>query len=261
MAATLDDAWAKVEWAHGHLERLHAVMKRYRDEGPDLLPEKLNPEGTHRVLTAQARPVPPEVPFLLGDLVHALHSALDYVVCSLVESNGKPVSVNHAWPIFSDPILYQRKAPQMLRYVPYRAISLIESLQPYNEPWGYELGRLYDLSIEEKHRALLVTTSFPFPKYVGHSRPAEQSSGIGFRMSSTCEEAYIDLPVDPLDPDEKFDPHFTVEVTLVKEGPLGRPVDDIGRGLYREVAHHVLAKVRWLNLIPLRHPRELPFAW
>lgn len=235
-------------------------MQRFHDDQPYLVTENVNPQGTHRVLTAKSKPMPPEIPFVLGDLIHALHSALDYLVCSFVESVGKAPKTSHAFPIFSDQTLYNRKAPQMLRYVPDQAINLIESLQPYHGGEGFALGRLYELSIEEKHRALLLATSFPFPEYVGHNRPADESSGIGFRLSATYDEAYIDLPIDPANTREDFDPHFTTKVTLVEEGPGGMTVEDIGKMLYNDVAHHVLTKVGWLNLLPLTSPRPLPFV-
>jgi hypothetical protein len=260
VAATLDDTWAKVEWAHGHLDRLQSSLKRFHDDEPYLVTEEINAEGTHRVLTAYSKPIPPEIPFVFGDLIHALHSALDYLVCSLVESVGETPSPSHQWPIFSDEAMYEARAPKMLEGVPDQAINLIESLQPYNEPWGFLLRRLYELSIEEKHRALLLATSFPLPEYVGHNRPAEQGSGIRFRLSATYDKAYIDLPLDPHEPGEDFDPHFTTNVTLVKEGPTGMPVESLAAMLYNEIAHHVLTKVRRLNLLPLSMPRELPFV-
>ena len=278
MPPTLDDAWAKVEWAHGKLLRLYELLGPFHGSKPYLLRDEINPERTHRILTAEhPMPVPDDVPLVLGDLIHALHSTLDYVVCSLVEKSGRTLATAHAFPIFPTRPLYDAKAPKMLRYVPYEAIKLIESLQPYHEAERAEahglspkeaaasaermpLMHLYRLSIEEKHRALLLSTAVftSIGTYVPHDRTDNEGSGIDFGFSESYDRAVARFRLDPDNPDEAFDPHFASKVTLVKEGPRGQSIEKIARMLYGEVAHQVLPKVWRLDLLPLSRPRELP---
>ena len=280
MPPTLDDAWAKVEWAHHQLVRLDEIVKPFVKAKPYLVRDELKADGGERVIWAESpQPPPPDVPFLFGDLVHSLHSALDYVVCSLVESVGQDVRTSHAFPIFPDRLTYEAKAPKMLRYVPYEAIKLINELQPYHEAERatehgvtveqaardvefMPLMRLYRLSIEEKHRALLLATNvFSLAgTYVGHDRTPEQAGGIGFRVSPTYDKMEIVIRVDPAKPNEHFDQNFTAKVALLKEGPSAMPIESLARMLYREVAHHVLAKIKRLGILPLSRPRQLPFA-
>jgi hypothetical protein len=259
MAASLDDARGKIVWAHRHLVRLEALIQDFQQGEPYSVHEEADPNGTHRILVAEANPAPPDIPYVLGDIIHALHSALDYIVCSLVENVGRPVSKTHAFPIFADPSLYNSRAPQMLRHVPYEAIGLIESLQPYNGAEGFALGRLYELSVAEKHRALLVTTALPEPDYVGHNRTGEEPSGIEFRLSPTQDKAYILLPAD--EPDEYFEPHFRAEVRLVEQGRSAWEVDGVARMIYNDVAHHIFPKVQWLRLLPLSTMDPLPYTF
>jgi hypothetical protein len=53
MAPTLDDAWAKVEWAHHHLEALDDLLDPFIGNEPYLKRDEVNAEGTHRVVTAE----------------------------------------------------------------------------------------------------------------------------------------------------------------------------------------------------------------
>jgi hypothetical protein len=281
MPPTLDDAWAKVEWAHGQLIRLDELLKPFLDSNPYLVRDEINAEGTERIIWAESpQPPPAQITFIFGDLVHALHSALDYVVCSLVESVGREPTTKHAFPIFGLRSAYEAKAPDTLHHVPYEAVKFIESVQPYHdlerateqgktpeevaaEAEFMPLMRLYRLSIEEKHRALLLATSVMDVEgtYVGHNRVGEQASGIGFRVSRAHDKVEIVIPVDPTNPDEQFSKGFGAKVSLVKEGPWGVEIESLARMLYNEVAHRVLPGIRWLNLIPLTRPRDLPYVW
>src|SRR5437867_4974324 len=111
MPPTLDDAWAKVEWAHGQLIRLDELLKPFIESDPYLVRDETNTEGTERIISAESPlPPPPDIPFVFGDLVHSLHSALDYLVCSLVESVDRKVTGDHAFPIFDSRTKYEAKA-------------------------------------------------------------------------------------------------------------------------------------------------------
>lgn len=281
MAPSLDDAWAKVEWAYRQLVAVDRLLEPFTNGQPYLIRDEINPEGTERIVTAEyAQPVPSDLSLVFGDFIHALHSALDYVVCSAVEISGETVTTSHAFPIFLTRTAYEGRSEKMLAHVPDQLIDLIEGLQPYHETERaisqgltseeatvrteyMPLMRLYRLSIEEKHRALLLATAIfsSVGMYVGHDRTDEKGSGIGFSFSASYDKAVVTFPLDPSKPDERFDPHFAAKVTLVKEGPHGMPVESIARMLYREVAHHVLPKVRLLGVLPLTSPRDLPFVF
>ena len=280
MPPTLDDTWARVEWAHRQLIRLDELVLPFLRSDPYLVRDEVNSEGTEQVISAeQPQPVPADVPFVFGDLVHSLHSALDYVVCSLVESVGQPIAKSHAFPIFDTPGQFGLHAPNMLRHVPNEAVKFIESMQPYQYVGGAQeqaptvdhapafvermpLMRLYRLSIEEKHHSLLLTTSVMSlaGTYIGHNRVGQEPGGIGFRVSPTHDKVQFVIRLDPANPNEHFDKRFAAKVSLVKEGPDGMAIENLARMLYNEVAHHVLAGIRRLNLIPLSRPRDLPFV-
>jgi hypothetical protein len=280
MAQTLDDAWAKVEWAHRQLERINGLVRPFLESNPYLVRDEINAERTQRVIAAHS-PLPPpaEVTFVFGDLVHSLHSALDYLVCSLVESVGQPITKKHAFPMFGERTAYEAKAPQMLRHVPYEAIEFIESVQPYHyTEWAIKHGksadeiaaevefmplmRLYRLSIEEKHHALLLTTSLMdiHGTYVSHDRTEQEPSGVSFRLSRAHDKVEIVIELDPAKPDEQFGKSFAAKVALAQEGPLGMGVEDLSRMLYNEVAHRILTPIWQRRLLPLTRPRYLPYA-
>jgi hypothetical protein len=224
-------------------------------------------------------PVPAEVPFLLGDLVHSLHSALDYVVCSAVEWAGRVPSTRASFPITKDEKKFEAESAYKLKHVPAEIVAVIERAQPYHERRFFEdqgqgadevelrigrmpLVRLHALSITEKHRALLLATTIfsTSGMWVGHNRPEGEASGVGFAMSKNRDRAIITLPRDPANPDEHFDPHFAAKVTIADEGPDAMDVSSTARSLYNEIAHHILAEVLHAGPLGLTVPRPLPYA-
>ena len=280
MTASLDDAWARVEWAYRLLVRLQDLLDPFDASQPYEIREEISSDGTQRKLIAEhPQPAPEDVPFLLGDIVHALHSALDYVVCSAVEWSGHVPSTRASFPIARDENRFGLDKADKLEDVPAELVEVIDRVQPYHLRQLFEehsdspeevevhlgrlpLVRLHAMSIAEKHRALLVATTIftTGGMWVGHNRPEGDASGVGFAMSRNRDRATITLPRDPTNPEEHFDPHFAAHVTVFDEGPDAMSVSDTARSLYNEVAHQILPEIAHAGPLRLTVPRQLPYA-
>jgi len=117
MAPTLDDTWTRVRWAYSILQRLRQDVETFHRLPPYSITD--TQDGDVRIIEAHSPlPVPVEMSLLLGDLVHSLHAALDYAVCSMVEAVGAEVTKRHAFPIFDTQDDFDHWLPRRLAHVP-----------------------------------------------------------------------------------------------------------------------------------------------
>ena len=154
---------AKLRRAEQHIERLDDAVGRY-----------LNGEGRAPIMNKQADGVTlvVEVPMLreppgclsliLGDALHNLRSALDYLAWQLVLANGRTPTEHTQFPIY-DNRLTKKGKPRSVDVdggIDGQALTLIERLQPYhrvNDPARHPLSILRHLSNVDKHRTLHMT--------------------------------------------------------------------------------------------------------
>lgn len=106
----------------------------------------------------------PRLSVLLGDVVHNLRSALDYLIPPLVEASHAKLSTKHEFPIFLDRHDYaarvgtktKAKAGGPLRHIVH-GLSIVEAWQPYYAKSGPEADPLWGVhrfSNADKHRQL-----------------------------------------------------------------------------------------------------------
>jgi hypothetical protein len=149
------EARLKVERAKNHIadfdvERIKAVgldtylMVPYFDAESDFT----------RYVLENVPIIPPVIPLILGDAIHNLRTALDYVACQLVRDAGNSVKGVY-FPIAETPERYKTGSPGKTHGMPVTAKSDIDRLCPYkggnNLLWG-----LHSLDIIDKHHLLVV---------------------------------------------------------------------------------------------------------
>jgi hypothetical protein len=97
---------------------------------------------------------------VIGDCVQNLRSALDHMVWQLVSTSTRqnnPTSLE--FPIFSDSARYAQGATNRISTLAAATQNIIESVQPFHNPYGYvqdPLWQLHTLSNIDKHRRLHV---------------------------------------------------------------------------------------------------------
>lgn len=127
----------------------------------------------------------PRLGVLVGDLVHNLRSALDYIVIGLVLVAGASVTTGHKFPIFDDPGKFRKTVyspagrPALRKHGPLDGVlagaDLVEELHPYHRPDPHSdpLWHVCRFSNADKHREI---TAFS---------PWLSSSGISFEHDGT----------------------------------------------------------------------------
>jgi hypothetical protein len=269
------DSWSpivrsKVEWADHHRQLFHQELERFRDRKPYVVSEDLRMyEGKrYRVLTAEPERAPNDLGMIFSDFVQNLRAALDYLIGEL-RADGP--SRNSQFPITlvrpRGPHGFRRRQCVALAGIPDDAVKLIHWMQPYHRPdladpvrhvpgrrMGLGEGTFRDAlrAVEllwniSKHRTLFVVTAVTAPRYVGRERSGDEAEPVGFRMRGHDFSSEIWLPLT--EPEESFDPHFEVNVTLAKPRGFSKDwlpwigtweAEDLMDHLHRAIRYEVL---------------------
>ncbi len=122
------------------------------------------------MLSLNPEPVDPSLAVVVGEVIHDLRSALDYVVTALVEASGGTLTTRHQFPIFGERSQFGREVGTFNDpRGPLLGITLgfeeIESSQPFQLPPEVDtvpaLLLLQRLSNSDKHRSVVAAAAFP----------------------------------------------------------------------------------------------------
>ncbi len=170
MSHPLDDCFMKLDRADVHLKTAEETIQRLISPEPDLIPAELDPDtGEHFFPAQRDSPDTRFISPIVGDFVHNVRAALDYLTCRLVEQAGGIVTNRTYFPIFTNPEVYTDRAPTAIKGTPRDARTVFEALQPFSgpnsnpfdprwrDPEGEPLAVLHELDRIDKHRALSLT--------------------------------------------------------------------------------------------------------
>lgn len=152
---SISHAKLKAERAHEHLEAARAEIESFYKLNAPVLTEEDHPEEGEFWLYV-AFPDPPERVFILvGDFLHCLRSALDYIAWDLCIIGDAKINPYSQFPIIGE--LTPKASDTFTRHtkgMPNDARRIIEKLQPYHARNAYRnspLWRLNKLAIIDKH--------------------------------------------------------------------------------------------------------------
>lgn len=153
----LSSSVAKIARANEHFEALnHEIDAVLKDRPPYTARVDFDKESCcYSVVLCSQYFEEPHLGIVLGDFIHNLRSALDYVIAALVGANPLGQLDRQQFPIFDDASNYANSAPGMLRGVIY-GLDIIERLQPFHRtpPEHDPLFILNYFSNSDKHRVL-----------------------------------------------------------------------------------------------------------
>jgi hypothetical protein len=238
-APSLDGVDGKIERAKHHLSELKDVLhvaldpRRYRFAFDSEL------ENGEHVLRVYGVPrVDPVWSLIVGDCLHNLRSALDYLAWQLVLVDGGDPTSETQFPIRQSPPTQLKPAirrPEIL--------DALERTQPYSDPRDSYLSALQSLNNIDKHRLLLVVACVFVPERMwwgaeeGEPNPTIRAN-IG-SLKDGDAVAWFDFHGDEPPPD--FDPHPTLQVSLREE----RTNHLFGRNSVENALHGLIYAVEW----------------
>lgn len=170
---------AKIDRAFEHLETLETdVRAAWAESGPySVRFSEVDPETGWCEVSLVPAPEIPRFGVIMGDLMHNLRSALDYIVTALVDAtDGVTLSRHHQFPIFSNPADYLAKvgdpaaAPAVFGPLRHLVLGtgLIEQLQPYKanpDPREDPMWHIHRFSNADKHRKITTLLAIPLGSF------------------------------------------------------------------------------------------------
>jgi hypothetical protein len=154
-------AFTKTQRAREHLTQLDPARKAI--DSPNYLGTDIQRDGRDVVVRLQVKaPVPRSVGCIVGDVIHNVRTALDYLARIAVEWNGN-IPGKTQFPVCTTPKRFDAAAKDQLAGAPREFIRLAESLQPFNSKPASDslLGIVHRLDINDKHNRLLVSALVP----------------------------------------------------------------------------------------------------
>ncbi len=154
---------AKIDWAQRHFNTLERYIADFFARHKYTISVEPGGEG-HRYLARliDAPTIPAiEWALLIGDCVHNLRSALDYIAWEL--AGADPADGKTMFPIYLTRDGYRANFKKRIRRLPREAQTLIEQLQPYNtpDPPRSTAWTLQALDVADKHKLLTVVAAIP----------------------------------------------------------------------------------------------------
>jgi hypothetical protein len=157
---------AKIGWAQRHFDTLKTYIDDFSARNKHVVVVESDAQGLRYLARVKNPPTIPAVEWalLIGDCVHNLRSALDYLVWEL--AGADPDDKTTMFPIFLDPKRYAKDAPRRLARLSDEVRTLVEKLQPYNSttygpPHKSGLWGLQTLDAADKHQLLTITAVVP----------------------------------------------------------------------------------------------------
>lgn len=167
----LSASHAKMQRAVEQLVTLDGeVRDSFHKSDPYAFVFDVNPKTGWVKVIAQQQPRELGPSVVLGEFVHNLRSALDYIVTALVAASPPTIlTTRHQFPIYLTGPKFRRavgssRQPRGSLVGVRHGFTLIEKFQPYHTGPGAPkgaIGLLQRLSNSDKHRALLLNTPFP----------------------------------------------------------------------------------------------------
>lgn len=172
----LTECNARREWARKHLATLREAVREYEQSDPYEIRQERTSTGYESSLYITPKPVPMEISFMAGDVLHNLRSTLDHLAWQLALTTGDP---SPAFPLGGDPdseswrrVLFPLRSkppnddsdswlPERLRNVRPEIKAFLREIQPFamaDDPRHVTstLWMLQELSNVDKHRVPLI---------------------------------------------------------------------------------------------------------
>jgi hypothetical protein len=181
---------------------------------------------------------------MIGDAVHNIRSALDYLVYELAPPKVRRKRTTQ-FPIFLTQADFLGKSGAMIEGIAGDERKLIESVQPYrsDDPRTHPLAVLNRLSNRDKHRLLVpVVAAMDLSEvWVG----SDNADGrFTYLKASTVEDGerivtFVAIPKDPSQPMTVHPSRPTLQITLdpTETGLVDRSLDQV-----LSVIHHYVER-------------------
>jgi hypothetical protein len=151
---TFKDARSKAQWAKHHIYELVGEYRALLDSNLTRLTIEDDFEpGTQRVKIVRIAEFPPSIPLIIGDAVHNLRTAFDYIMVAITGLDWIALPVGRT----RDDIISKSAHYRTIEATfPDLATFIVDEIQPYHRG-QFRLWELSELDRIDKHRLILPT--------------------------------------------------------------------------------------------------------
>jgi hypothetical protein len=158
MSDVYRQALAKQEWAEKHIDKLQSIIDGWRKFDIEAFGCKQDAETGDITYSLNRVPVvPSDISLIVGDVLHSLRGALDYVACGMVVAGGGGVTSKTKFPIREVAEDWEVSGLCLVKGAHQQAIEALRRIQPY-KGGNYFLWLLNRLNILDKHRLLVAVS-------------------------------------------------------------------------------------------------------
>lgn len=152
--SNLIGCYAKLDRALDQITRFGHDLVEFESKSYKVLRVDDEQDGLIAYKFDQVEEPPILLSIIAGEILHNLRSALDHLVCRIVDLQGQ--HDKQAFPICQDQQKFNKIRRSALKDVPSHLVTQIESLQPFNSsnPIVHPLTSLVNLSNADKHRII-----------------------------------------------------------------------------------------------------------
>jgi hypothetical protein len=159
---TLKDSRAKLRRAQEHFDMLKGQIDTFLEAKPYRVVVDPPVDDLFIVRLDNAPDIPAEDwALIIGDCVHNLRAALDYIAWRLAGSD--PDDTNTQFPIFLTTEKWDRFSAKCIKRMKPEAQAILKKGQPFDrpDPENTALGGIYILDNADKHKLLTVVAACP----------------------------------------------------------------------------------------------------
>jgi len=167
-------ALAKQEWAEQHIAKLQTAVDVWRKSDPCTIGVKQDTKTGDITYCVEYVPVVPgDISLIIGDILHSLRGALDYMACGMVVAGGGKVTASTKFPILEAAADWEVRVLGMVKGAHQYAIEALRRIQPYKggNPYLFTLQRLNNI---DKHRLLLAVSLVNAGRTIGPNEIAAE---------------------------------------------------------------------------------------
>jgi hypothetical protein len=151
---TFKDARSKAQWAKGHIYNLINEYRALLDSDLTRLTIEDDFEpGQQRVKVVRITEFPPSIPLIIGDAVHNLQTAFDYIMVAITGMDWMALPVGRTRDDIISKSTHYRTIKETF---PNLATFILDEIQPYQRG-QFLLWELSELDRIDKHRLILPT--------------------------------------------------------------------------------------------------------
>jgi len=220
LSVDFSDAKLKVQRANSHIADLEAKVAKFFSRYPYAVRQELNFETEgFGFYVKQHRAIPRELALIVGDAIHNLRTALDYLVSAVAAARGKTINDTHFPFVRASDDLEERLKKDVRKAGPV-VMQIVRDLKPY--PGGDEtLRAIHNLDLIDKHRLVVPVASLMLVRLSAgrwDNRPNVDISGTHYSLGD--EEQFIPAPAgyEFSTPTEIC---FTGEIVFAGDSPHG----------------------------------------